>query len=65
MVMWWVDNSVKYWLNLPISNPNQISTTNAHTKIHSYLLKLHVSSRNKNMDVWRADNRQKLIKFAH
>ena len=51
------DISVKTWLNLPFSNPNQISTISMHkpslVKIR-FLLKL--SSVNKNMDMSQADN---------
>ena len=50
----------------PLAIPKQI-TISMHkpslVKIHRYLLKL--SSRNENMDVSRADNCQKLMKFAH
>ena len=56
--MWWADNSVKSWCNLPICNSNQIATISMHitslVKIHWHLLKL--SSQNENTDVWRADN---------
>ena len=59
MDVWQADNSVKNWRNRgPLAILNKICTISIHIislmKIHWHLLKL--SSRNKNMDVWCADN---------
>ena len=57
------DNSVKYWRNLPLSDPKpdllHINARTMFVKIPWLLLKL--SSRNKQMGVFQADNSVKLL----
>ena len=70
-------NSIKNWLNLPIRDPkpcpleilNQSSTISMHIpsleKIHWHLLKLPVSSRNKNTDGQMTNGRPSWIIIPH
>ena len=61
------DNSVKIWPNLPISNPKpDLLTIIAYSNFgKNPLLFTQVIVWNENMGVSRADNCQKLTKFAH